>query len=96
MLLFMLLTDCVLNFCYLRYLICSPVVKHSSKLSNRSFHQLSQIFRSILPQKTPRLVMFGPGLETNTSGIVRKIIEDATGMFTPIGMFPGLFGGQLL
>jgi F-box protein 4 len=57
------------------------------------FHRLSELLRSILPKKTPKLAMFGPGLETSTSGIVRKIINDQSDLFSVVRMFPGQFGG---
>ena len=38
--------------------------------------------------------MFGPGLEMSTSPIVRKIIQDKTGLFKATGMFPGKFDGE--
>ena len=52
------------------------------------------MLRSMLPKKTQKLVMFGPGLESGTSGIARKILEDTTGMFKTVGMFPGQFDGM--
>ena len=38
--------------------------------------------------------MFGPGLETSTSGIVRKILDGHSDLFTVVSMFPGQFGGM--
>ena len=60
---------------------------------NINFHQLSKMLRSLIPRKTQKLVMFGPGLESGTSGIARKILEDSTGLFKTVGMFPGKFEG---
>ena len=40
--------------------------------------------------------MFGPGLEMSTSPIVRKIIQDKTGLFKATGMFPGKFDGKCI
>ena len=40
--------------------------------------------------------MFGPGLESETSGLTRKIIEHNTGIFKNKGMFPGQFGGMYI
>lgn len=37
--------------------------------------------------------MFGPGLESETSGLTRKIIELKSGIFEATGMFPGQFDG---
>lgn len=38
--------------------------------------------------------MFGPGLETKTKGLVRRIIEESE--FKRIGMFPGKFDGKYM
>jgi len=38
--------------------------------------------------------MFGPGLESSTSGIVRKILHGHSDLFTVVNMFPGQFGGM--
>ena len=63
---------------------------------NVNFHQLSSLLRSLWPKKTPRFAMFGPGLESETSGLTRKIIEHNTGIFKNKGMFPGQFGGMYI
>ena len=48
-----------------------------------------------MPKKIYKIGMFGPGLETNnTRPIVRKILEDKTGVFTVTGMFPGMERGE--
>ncbi len=39
--------------------------------------------------------MFGPGLESETSGIVKKIFSDPSSPFTVKGMFPGQFDGEM-
>lgn len=39
-------------------------------------------------------MMFGPGLESSTSGIVHKILEGHFDLFTVVSMFPGQFGGR--
>lgn len=44
----------------------------------------------------PRVVMFGPGLESETSGIVKKIFSGPTSPFMVKGMFPGQFDGEKL
>lgn len=75
------------------YLRCSPVVAEMSKRQNFILHHLSSIFRSFWPKKTPKLAMFGPGLESRTSLLVRKILEDKTRLFKMVRMFPGQFGG---
>ena len=50
------------------------------------------MLRYFLPKKTPLFAMFGPGLESNTSGLVRKIMEDSE--FQSVHMFPGKFEGN--
>ena len=39
--------------------------------------------------------MFGPGLETETSGIVKRIFSGPNSPFFIKGMFPGQFDGRL-
>ena len=70
------------------------MVNDAIRQENRNFHQLSNMLRSLMPKKTQKLAMFGPGLESGTSGIARKILEDSTGMFKTVGMFPGKFEGM--
>lgn len=74
------------------YLRCSPLVAKLSKQKHFTFHRLSDMLRSIWPKK-PKLVMFGPGLESSTSGIVRKILHGHSDLFTVVNMFPGQFDG---
>lgn len=73
------------------YLRCSPEVNRLMHQQNAVFSNISNMLRYFLPKKTPLFAMFGPGLESTTSGIVRKIIEDSD--FQSIGMFPGKFDG---
>lgn len=75
------------------YMRCSPVVVEWSRQNHFILHRLSSIIRSLWPKKVPRVAMFGPGLESHTSFIVRKILEDKSGMFQTLGMFPGKFEG---
>jgi len=37
--------------------------------------------------------MFGPGLESDTKGLVRQLLWDSTSPFEVAGMFPGQFDG---
>lgn len=37
--------------------------------------------------------MFGPGLESDTKGLVRQLLWDKTSPFEVTGMFPGQFEG---
>ena len=73
------------------YLSCSPEVKTLQRQQNDVFSNISTILRYFLPKKTPLFAMFGPGLETKTSGLVRRIISESD--FEQIGMFPGKFDG---
>ena len=58
------------------------------------FESITSYVRNFMPKKTPKIGMFGPGLETNTRAIVRKILEDKTGVFNVTGMFPGTVRGK--
>ncbi|XP_053390204.1 F-box only protein 4-like [Mercenaria mercenaria] len=73
------------------YLRCSPEVNRLMHQQNALFSNISSMLRYFLPKKTPLFTMFGPGLESNTSGLVRKIIEESE--FQKTGMFPGKFEG---
>lgn len=71
------------------YIRCNPEIN----MEPPNF-QLSSLFRSLLPKKPPKLVMFGPGLETNVRGITRKMIYNRNSpVFQVTGMFPGEFPG---
>nr|XP_006812266.1 PREDICTED: F-box only protein 4-like [Saccoglossus kowalevskii] len=71
------------------YVRCHPNI--NVELPN--FH-LSSLLRSLLPKKPPKIVMFGPGLETNVRGITKKVIYNRNSlMFKVCGMFPGEFPG---
>jgi len=80
--------------CCCRYLQCCPLVAKLLKQKHASFHRLSDILRSLWPKKTPKIVMFGPGLESSTSHIVRKILDGQSQLFTVVSMFPGQFDGM--
>jgi len=80
---------------FISYLRCSPLVNQLSKQQNGGFHRLSELLRSFWPRKTPKLAMFGPGMEASTHRIVRNIIDGHTDLFTVVRMFPGQFGGKL-
>ena len=49
---------------------------------------------SLFKRKSPRVVMFGPGLESDTRGLVRQLLHDRTSPFDVTGMFPGQFDGN--
>ncbi|XP_071119258.1 F-box only protein 4-like [Haliotis cracherodii] len=76
------------------YFKCSPEVQQCQRQELSTFHQVSQVLKSFLPKKAPRVAMFGPGLETNTSSIVRKMLYEDNETFQRIAMFPGQFEGM--
>lgn len=51
------------------------------------------MIRSFLPKKTPKIAMFGPGLESGTLKIVPLIINN-TDMLKTVGVAPGEFTGN--
>ena len=53
------------------------------------------MIRYFLPKKVPKFAMFGPGLETSTSKLVRQIMYTDT-VFHTEGLFPGQFDGKYL
>ncbi|XP_013392753.1 F-box only protein 4 [Lingula anatina] len=72
------------------YLRCSPEVNRLRRRMNVTFHNLSSWLRYLMPSRKPPMVaMFGPGLESSTSKIVRRIIQDKATPFKVTGMFPG-------
>ena len=60
---------------------------------NAIFNSISSMIRYFLPKKVPKFAMFGPGLETDTSKIVRKIMKSNT-TYQTVGLFPGQFDGN--
>ena len=79
-----------------RYLRCSPEVIAYRKREFVYFPSLPNLLRSLLPYSTPTVAIFGPGLESETSGIFRKILMDDTGVFQKVGLTPGEFSGKRL
>lgn len=64
-----------------------------------SFLRIPNLFH-LVGAVRPRLVMFGPGLETKTSRVVRSILTDhhmkdlkGVAKFVVTGMLPGQFPG---
>ncbi|XP_070563827.1 F-box only protein 4-like [Ptychodera flava] len=70
------------------YIRCSPDI--NCKVEH---FQLTNLLRSLFPKKPPRLVMFGPGLETNVRGITRALLFNGNPLFQVNGMFPGEIDG---
>ncbi|RUS72654.1 hypothetical protein EGW08_019592 [Elysia chlorotica] len=75
------------------YLKCSPSFQRQVKAATSTFQQVSSVLRSFIPRKVPRVAMFGPGLETGTSGLVRKMLYGDSDTFRRVAMFPGQFEG---
>lgn len=59
---------------------------------NALFRSFTSMIRSFLPKKTPKIAMFGPGLESGTLKIVPLIINN-TDMLKTVGVAPGEFTG---
>jgi len=76
------------------YLRCSPEVLAHQREENSAFHQVSTVLKYLIPKKAPKVAMFGPGLESSTSGIVRKMLYEDQSHFTRVAMFPGQFDGK--
>lgn len=75
------------------YLKCSPAFQRQFKTATSTFQQVSSVLKSFIPRKVPRVAMFGPGLETSTSGLVRRMLYENSNTFRQIAMFPGQFEG---
>ncbi|KAL8618622.1 hypothetical protein ACOMHN_015732 [Nucella lapillus] len=75
------------------YLRCSPEVLSRQREENWAFHQVSSVLKFLMPRKAPKVAMFGPGLESSTSAIVRKMLYEDHRVFTRVAMFPGQFDG---
>lgn len=75
------------------YLRCSPEVQANQREENSTFHQVSTVLKYLMPKKSPKVAMFGPGLESSTSGLVHKILYEDESVFSRVAMFPGQFDG---
>ena len=79
-----------------RYLRCCPECR-SLRKTRESFKSIVfynlQNLSSFFKKRSPRLVMFGPGLESDTKGLVRELLWDKKSPFEVTGMFPGQFEG---
>lgn len=78
------------------YLRCCPECR-SLRKTRESFKSIVfynlQHLSSFFKRKSPHLVMFGPGLESDTKGLVRQLLWDKKSPFEVTGMFPGQFEG---
>jgi hypothetical protein len=76
------------------YLTCSPTIHRSSNRNDESFVYISQ-FSNYLRSwfiGSKDLIMFGPGLESYTSPLVKNLLWDETKRFQTMGMIPGHAG----
>ncbi|KAK3091892.1 hypothetical protein FSP39_023485 [Pinctada imbricata] len=75
------------------YLRCSPEVNHLMHQENVIFNGLTSVLRYFLPRKVSKIAMFGPGLESDTSGLVRKMLYEDNNQLNRVGVVPGRFDG---
>ena len=76
------------------YLTCSPTIRRCSTQPDESFvyfSQLSNYVRSWFGSSKD-LIMFGPGLESDTSPLVKNLLWDESKRFQTMGMIPGHAG----
>ncbi|CAF1338935.1 unnamed protein product [Adineta steineri] len=76
------------------YLTCSPTIRRCSNQPDQSFMylaNLSNYFRSWFID-SKHLIMFGPGLESYTSPLVKNLLWDESKRFQTMGMIPGHAG----
>ena len=82
-----------------RYLRCCPECRSLRRSRQSGFKSVVfynlQNLSSFFRRKSPRVVMFGPGLECDARGLVRQLLHDHTSPFEIMGMFPGQFDGKL-
>lgn len=85
--------------CQTRYSSCYPSSNTTSKSKSKSsvidriFYNL-QSFKSLFQTRPLNVVMFGPGLESDTKSLIRTLLWDKTSPFTVTGMFPGSEGKE--
>ncbi|XP_038049591.1 F-box only protein 4-like [Patiria miniata] len=75
------------------YMRCSPEFQRES--SGFNLMRLPQLLWSFIPHKPPKVVMFGPGLESNSTTLVRKFLGSGTDIFKVLGVFPALLPGSV-
>jgi F-box protein 4 len=61
---------------------------------NAIFSSFTNMIRSFLPKKTPKVAMFGPGLESDTSIIVRNMLYEQSNQLERVGLVPGQYDGK--
>ncbi|XP_022087183.1 F-box only protein 4-like isoform X2 [Acanthaster planci] len=73
------------------YMRCSPKFQRES--SGFNLLKLPRLLWSFIPHKPPKVVMFGPGLESNSTTLVRKFLGSGSDVFKVRGVFPALLPG---
>jgi hypothetical protein len=75
------------------YLTCSPTIRRSNQVDESFvyFSQISNYFLSLFTGSKD-LIMFGPGLESYTSPLVKNLLWDESKRFQTMGMIPGHAG----
>lgn len=73
---------------------CRARQKARESFKSIVFYNLQNL-QSLFFHQPPRVVMFGPGLESDTSQIVRALLWNDTSPFKVTGMFPGEFEGNI-
>lgn len=76
------------------YLTCSPTIRRCSNQVDESFVYLSHVSNYLRSWFTGSkdLIMFGPGLESYTSPLVKNLLWDESKRFQTMGMIPGTAG----
>lgn len=79
------------------YLRCCPECRSMRRSRQSTFKSIVfynlQNLSSLFRRKSPRVAMFGPGLESDARGLVRQLLHDQMSPFEIMGMFPGQFDG---
>lgn len=76
------------------YLRCSPDVRKKEEKFN--FMQIPRLIKSYFPHQPPKVVLFGPGLDSDTSRIVRKMLNtEQNEVFRNKGPFAAMFPGSV-
>lgn len=77
---------------FIRYLRCSPDMRRKEKFN---FLQIPRLIKSYFPVQSPKVAVFGPGLDSDTSVIVRKMLNTHENeVFCNKGPFPAMFPGS--
>ncbi|CAF1959872.1 unnamed protein product [Rotaria magnacalcarata] len=76
------------------YLTCSPTIHRSPNSADESFVPFTRLTNYVLSwfPNSKDLIMFGPGLESYTSPLVKNLLWDESKRFQTMGMIPGHAG----